>query len=232
MKYIEDYLFCPRALQDSLIPNRLSIIVPAGSIQFILATCFIMGNTTSSENSATVLSLLSGLPKIPCASKPSLFTIISQFSLLTRHLSNSNSHYVAVKIKTAEASAENSEQYILSYISQQGNSVPMSRHVITLLDTFEHQGPNGKYFCIVFALSQSVSNLLLFTPEYFHVPVTIFPYSRAKRVLKQTFMGICFLHSHGVIHGDIHQGNILFADPDLESYTMEKLEQDETLGVL
>ena len=69
------------------------------------------------RNSATVLSLLSGLPKVPCTSKPSLFTIISEFSLLTRDLSNSNSQYVAVNIKTAKASVEDSEQYILSYIS-------------------------------------------------------------------------------------------------------------------
>ena len=42
-------------------------------------------------------------------------------------------------------------------------------------------------------------------------------------------MGLCFLHSYGVIHGDLHLGNILFAAPILDSYTVEELEHDETI---
>ncbi len=42
-------------------------------------------------------------------------------------------------------------------------------------------------------------------------------------------MGICFLHSHGVIHGDLHLGNILFTAPSPDSYTAEELEHDETM---
>lgn len=148
-----------------------------------------MGDARSSENSAVVLSLRSGLQKIPCTGKPSLFTIIFWVSLLTRNMYNSNSHYVAVKIKAAEASAKNSGKSILSYLGQQENPDPMSRHVITILDFFEHQGPNGKHACIVFeASSCSVSDLLRFTPEYFHSSVTTFPYSMAKRVLRQILM--------------------------------------------
>ena len=42
-------------------------------------------------------------------------------------------------------------------------------------------------------------------------------------------MGICFLHSHGVIHGDLHLGNILFSAPSPDSYTAKELEHDETM---
>lgn len=42
-------------------------------------------------------------------------------------------------------------------------------------------------------------------------------------------MGICFLHSHGVTHGDLHLGNILFAAPSPDSYTAKELEHNETM---
>lgn len=84
-----------------------------------------------------------------------------------RNLCNRNSHYVALKIKTAETSMDNSGLSILRYLNQQRNSDPMSRHVITLLDCFEYQGPNGKHVCIEFeALSASVSSLLEQSLEY------------------------------------------------------------------
>lgn len=144
---------------------------------------------------------------------------------LTRNLCNRNSHYVAVKIKTAETSMDNSELSILSYLNQQRNSDPMSRHVITLLDCFEHQGPNGKHVCIVFeALSARIS-------EYNNGMVPRFPKWMAKRILRQVLIGICFLHSHGVIHGDIHMGNILFVASNLDSYTVEELEHDKSQAV-
>ena len=137
---------------------------------------------------------------------------------------------MAVKIKTAETSVDTSELSILCYLKQQGNSDPMSKHVITLLDYFEHQGPNGKHVCIVSeALSMNVSNLLNTCPEYSHGPRTFFPKWMAKRILRQVLIGLCFLHSHDVIHGDLHLGNILFAAPSPDSYTVEELEQDETV---
>ena len=68
-------LFHLRPRQDFMTTNRLRLIVPADSIQFILAICFIMGDTRSCEKSAMVRSLLSGLPKIPCTINPSPFTI-------------------------------------------------------------------------------------------------------------------------------------------------------------
>lgn len=138
---------------------------------------------------------------------------------------NRNSRYVAVKIKTAETSVDSSELSILSYLKHQGSSYWMSRHVITLLDSFEHHGPNGKHVCIVFeVLGASISMVLDCNPEYFHGGLSLFPKWMAKSILRQVLIGICFLHSHGVIHGDIHLNNILFEAPNLDSYTVEDLE--------
>ena len=143
-----------------------------------------------------------------------------------------NSQYVALKIKTAETSEDNSELSILSYLSQQRNSDWMSRHVITLLDYFQLQGPNGRHVCIVSeALSLSVSNVLWDTFEYFNGIVSVFPNWMAKRILRQVLFGLCFLHSPGVIHGDIHLNNILFEVPNLASYTVKELEHDKSKEV-
>ena len=139
---------------------------------------------------------------------------------------NRNSRYVAVKIKTAETSMDGSELSILSYLKQQGSSYWMSRHVITLLDSFEHHGPNGKHVCIVFeALGASISGVLDCNLEYWHGGLSLFPKWMAKSILRQVLIGICFLHSHGVIHGDIHLNNILFEAPNLDSYTVKDLER-------
>ena len=138
---------------------------------------------------------------------------------------NRNSRYVAVKIKTAETSMDSSELSILSYLKQQGSSYWMSRHAITLLDSFEHHGPNGKHVCIVFeALGPSISDVLDCNLEYFDGALSLFPKWMAKSILRQALIGICFLHSHGVIHGDIHLNNILFEEPNLDSYTVKDLE--------
>lgn len=163
------------SFQEFSITNRLRLIVPAGSIQFVLATCFIMGDKRSSGNWATVHSLPPGLPKIPCTINPvhSPFIFRSPFYQSSSGTTKSvqqdyrNSHYVALKIKTAETSMDNSELSILGYLNQQRNSDPMSRHVIILLDCPKHQGPNGKHVCIEFeASSASVSSLLEQSLEY------------------------------------------------------------------
>lgn len=139
---------------------------------------------------------------------------------------------MAVKIKTAKTSEDNTEQSILSYLSQQRNSDWMSRHVITLLDYFQLQGPNGRHVCIVSeTLSSSVSSVLCDTSEYFNGIVSVFPNWMAKRVLRQVLFGLCFLHSHGVIHGDIHLNNILFEVPNVASYTVEEWEHDKRMEV-
>ena len=52
-----------------------------------------------------------------------------------------------------------------------------------------------------------------------------------KGILRQALIGICFLHSHGVIDGDIHVCNVLFVASNLDLYTVEELEHDESKAV-
>lgn len=74
--------------------------------------------------------------------------------------------------------------------------------------------------------------MLNWAPEYHNGTVSIFPRRMVKRILRQVLLGISFLHSHGVIHGDIHTGNLLFLAPGFDSCIVEKVEDDENAGIM
>lgn len=145
-----------------------------------------------------------------------------------------SSRYVAVKIKKAEDSFENSELSILRYLNQRGSSDKRSTHIIALLDSFGEQGPNGKHLCLVSeALGPSVATVLEWTPSYRSTDRAgnncyRFPLWICKRILKQVLLGIAYLHAHGVVHGDIHAGNVLFATAPI--YNMDQFNQVDESG--
>lgn len=82
-----------------------------------------------------------------------------------------------------------------------------------LLDHFEHKGPNGKHQCLVLELMGRNFNDYLFEYEYsppFERGRPL-PLSFKRQICKQLVMALDYLHGHGIMHRDIHQGNILFA---------------------
>lgn len=124
---------------------------------------------------------------------------------------------MAVKVKTAENSIKNSELPILYYLHQKTGA-----HIISLLDFFALKGPNGSHICLVTeALGPSLSDMLESTPEY-RTPARSgfssyrFPLWMVKRILRQVLLGIAYLYSHGIIHGDIRDSNMLFVAPNLD----------------
>ena len=140
-----------------------------------------------------------------------------------------------MKIKTARDSVENGELSIMNHLSQKIGSDSTSAHVITLLDSFDHQGPNGTHLCLVLeAMGASVAAMREELPQnkpkrFGHV--SRYPKWMAKRVLTHMLRGIAFLHSRGVTHGDIQPGNLLFSASSLDSVSVEELEDDENGAV-
>ncbi|KAF2139479.1 uncharacterized protein K452DRAFT_327966 [Aplosporella prunicola CBS 121167] len=143
-----------------------------------------------------------------------------------------NLKYVSLKIMIASASTTNTELDILEHLSKRAAKDPNSRHLTVLLDTFIHEGPNGKHRCLVFEpMGTSAASLVRQLPE--NQPALFgkrqrYPKWMAKNILLHCLRGLAFLHTNGVAHGDVQPGNLLFAINDINSAKENELKQNET----
>ncbi|KAL1717671.1 kinase-like protein [Schizophyllum commune] len=126
--------------------------------------------------------------------------------------------FVSLKVTIASESDKEAEMLELaSGVGKQasgGGEGPS--HVLTLLDKFEHRGPNGVHSVIV---TDVVAPLLSFhisrrLPRWRKVSA----YGLAKAVAQ--------LHGAGVVHGDLHLGNVGVAMPQLAEQDPSDVMQD------
>lgn len=105
-----------------------------------------------------------------------------------------NTH-VALKVNVAESHKRNAELETLQYLS--GVSVhPGTQHISSLLDHFEHSGPNGTHTCLVLEiLGLSVKECAE------HFEDGRLPGHVAKRAARQALLGLQCMHAKGVAHG-------------------------------
>ncbi|KAK7682970.1 hypothetical protein QCA50_014003 [Cerrena zonata] len=99
---------------------------------------------------------------------------------------------------------------------------PGHEHVIQLLDTFTHEGPNGVHVVMVFEVLGE--NLLGLIRKYKHrgIPVVF-----VKQIAKQLLSSLDFLHRKcGVIHTDLKPENVLIEIGDVEQI-VRMVEQEE-----
>lgn len=105
---------------------------------------------------------------------------------------------------------------------------------MSMIDFFEHQGPNGVHRCLVFdVMGPTIACVLedlaikaLIASE----PKRKFPIWIAKSILRQTLLGIDFLHQNGVVHGDLQEGNLLFPVKNLGSVSEDELSQNNEIS--
>ncbi|KAI0104252.1 kinase-like domain-containing protein [Nemania sp. FL0031] len=115
---------------------------------------------------------------------------------------------VSIKIVVASGSGtQNHELEILQHLQADDlDSHPGRRNVTQLLDSFFHEGPNGRHLCVVLELlgvswvAENSQNCRL-KADF------------ARRVSGHVAEAVAYLHSRGVAHGDIHMGNILLRLP-------------------
>ncbi|KAF8201365.1 kinase-like domain-containing protein [Mycena galopus ATCC 62051] len=98
-------------------------------------------------------------------------------------------------------------------------SHPGKSHVISFLDHFRHQGPNGTHVCMVFeVLGENLLGLIKRNQNK-GVPIPL-----VKQIAKQVLLGLDYMHRCcGVIHTDLKPENVLIYIPEVESVIQTEL---------
>lgn len=133
-----------------------------------------------------------------------------------------NLRYVALKLATSETSYVSQEVKILEHLQATGakSFQPGREYVPSLFDSFFVQGPNGQHQCLVSEPARC--SLALSKCDSF---TSLFPMESARTIAAQTILGVRFIHSCGVVHGDLHLGNILLTMPVSNNFTLTQLYQ-------
>ncbi|KAK4247353.1 kinase-like domain-containing protein [Corynascus novoguineensis] len=118
--------------------------------------------------------------------------------------------HVSIKIVVANGSEpQNHEVEILRHVQANDlHSHPGRRSVTQLLDSFFHEGPNGRHLCVVLELLGPRLSWLAEKSQNYRLKADL-----ARRVSARIVEALAYLHSCGVAHGDIHMGNILLRLP-------------------
>ncbi|KFX93225.1 hypothetical protein O988_06911 [Pseudogymnoascus sp. VKM F-3808] len=126
--------------------------------------------------------------------------------------------YVSLKILIASESSKSTEGSILSMLCS-GDSTHIGRQFVPrLLDEFTFDGPNEHHTCLVqepegCSVARSKEDSVNF----------MFPTESARSIAAQLIMGVSYLHSRGVCHGDLHTRNFLLRGSNLDSLSTDEL---------
>ncbi|PGG97446.1 CMGC protein kinase [Helicocarpus griseus UAMH5409] len=158
------------------------------------------------------------------------------FSTVWLVVDNLNSRYLALKIMMSKySSAADVELEICRHLAEAALSNPsQSKHILMLLDHFEHIGPNGTHLCLVYQpIGGTVASIVEKLPENRHIrafkgETFRYPTWMANRILKHVLTGVAFLHGNGIVHGDVQTGNFLFSARDVDWLEEKELAQSES----
>lgn len=120
----------------------------------------------------------------------------------------SSKRHVALKILTADTFGQGHDTFeldILRHIRnlKHGPTQPGSRHVLPLIDEFEHQGPHGKHVCLIFkAMGPDMSLYRRLFPQL------MIPAPLIKDIARQLLLALSYLHDTCRV---IHTGQSLSA---------------------
>ncbi|EJD41981.1 kinase-like protein, partial [Auricularia subglabra TFB-10046 SS5] len=117
--------------------------------------------------------------------------------------------FVAIKIVVAN-SPPSAECAIRERLVRAGQSHPGACHVQRLVNSFFEYGPNGTHECIV---SVPGGHSLLSAKRYPVDFIWLFPLEVARAMAAQMILAVAFVHSEGVVHGDLHPGNFILRLP-------------------
>ncbi|KXX82331.1 Protein kinase dsk1 [Madurella mycetomatis] len=126
--------------------------------------------------------------------------------------------YVSLKILVASESSKSTEREVLRWLSSPNSNHKGQQFIPHLLDDFSFNGPNGHHIGLV--QEPAACNIAVSKD---HSANFMFPVETARSIAAQLILGLSYLHSRGVCHGDLHLRNILLRGPNYDGLSPEEL---------
>ncbi|KAH6903318.1 kinase-like domain-containing protein [Coprinopsis sp. MPI-PUGE-AT-0042] len=123
--------------------------------------------------------------------------------------------FASLKILSAGASQSSSGTELDVLRRSAAGSGEGKRFVLKFFDSFVHQGPNGEHLCVVTEVSGP--SLAMFLWAYGPDDMEDLDPELAGTFVWQLAQGVEYLHSCGIVHGDLHLGNMLYHLPALST---------------
>ncbi|KAK9483125.1 kinase-like domain-containing protein, partial [Lipomyces starkeyi] len=125
---------------------------------------------------------------------------------------------VSLKIVTAEESNTCNELRILQHLNDSTKYRPACDHILSLLDHFTIEGPNGFHACLVSPFAGPELAQISYTPGK-RAGSRRLRGAIARNFARQVTQAVGYLHDRGVAHGDLNTSNILIQLANVDSWS-------------
>ncbi|KAH7907874.1 kinase-like domain-containing protein [Hygrophoropsis aurantiaca] len=151
---------------------------------------------------------------------------------LVQDLHSESGRHAALKILAADRTAANSAEIEvlrrLKTMQRERPDSPGAEFVVRVLDLFTVHGPNGTRINVsllwdsYYEVLDSKSGVAEEPGYPVEMKVGEYPVDMAKTMVAQLAQGVAYLHRAGIVHGDLHLGNVLLYSPEFEKWSSEE----------